>query len=265
MRRFLFFFSFLMVSFTLIAQKSVNNYKYVVVPKTFKLLKTPDRYQTSSLTKFLFNKYGFTAFIDSDNLPNELVNNQCMTMFVDLKSQSSKFLSLTTKVVITLQDCNGTIIFESEVGRSKLKDLKKAYQEAIRKAFRDVNSLDYRYKPSAITKQYVVPKKVTKKSVTASPDIVKKEKLPIKSTITPKVTSGNKVNDKFDLYATSNLLGYKMKNSASKVIFTLLKTEKENVYIIKGKNGIFYKKGTRWLADFYKKNKRIHKEYKVRF
>ena len=38
------------------AQKSVNNYKYIVVPHQFEFLRSPDQYQLNSLAKFLFEK-----------------------------------------------------------------------------------------------------------------------------------------------------------------------------------------------------------------
>ena len=56
----------LFISTASFAQKSINNYKYVIVPSKFDFVKGKDKYQTSSLTKFLFNKYGFTAFLDDE-------------------------------------------------------------------------------------------------------------------------------------------------------------------------------------------------------
>jgi len=46
---------FFIISFSLFGQQTVNNYKYVVVANQFDFFEKADQYQTSSLTKFLFN------------------------------------------------------------------------------------------------------------------------------------------------------------------------------------------------------------------
>ena len=56
------FLMFLSVS--VFAQKSINNYKYIVVPKQMETFDEPNKHETSSLTKFLFNKNGFNAFFE---------------------------------------------------------------------------------------------------------------------------------------------------------------------------------------------------------
>ena len=63
--------SFILMYFTGIAQKNINDYKYIIVPKTFDFLNSEDQYQLNSLTKFLFNKYDFEAYFVDDDFPED--------------------------------------------------------------------------------------------------------------------------------------------------------------------------------------------------
>ena len=132
MKRILILGGFLLCVFMSSAQTSTNNYKYVIVPKEYEFLKKEDAYQLNSLTKFLFNKYGFVSFLQGEDIPSDLAENGCKGLQADVKKNSSLFL---TKLIVTLTDCNGTVLFTSEEGQSKEKDFKTAYHEALRNAF----------------------------------------------------------------------------------------------------------------------------------
>jgi len=124
------------------AQHSVNDYKYVVVPEGYVFLKENDGFQLNSLSKFLFNKYGFTAFIRGEKLPEDLKTNGCKGLRADVKKNSGL---LKTKLSVDLIDCNGTVVFSSKEGVSREKDFKKSYHEALRNAFKYVKALNYKY------------------------------------------------------------------------------------------------------------------------
>lgn len=123
------------------AQVSLNDYKYIVVPKKFNDFKTENRYQTSSLIKHLFTEKGFTA-VWEDDMPEELSNNRCQALFVDLEDKSSMF---STKITIILNDCNSQQVFATLEGKSREKDFRKSYSEAIREAMTSFDGLDYKY------------------------------------------------------------------------------------------------------------------------
>ncbi len=140
-RNFLFGFLLLFV-FSGMAQKKVNEYKYVIVPDSYLFLEDKDAYQLNSLTKFLFNKYGFEAFIQSDDFPKDLSNNGCKALHADVKEESGIF---QTKLIVELKDCNNKVIYVSEQGKSREKDYKTAYHEALRNAFLGIEKLNYKY------------------------------------------------------------------------------------------------------------------------
>ncbi len=121
--------------------QNLNDYKYVVVPEQFNFLKEADQYQVNSLTKFLFNKYGFDAYLAKEELPLDLNSAGCNTLYADV--ESSGFLS--TNMIVTLADCRGNVVYTSPEGKSKIKEYKAAYHDALREAFLGIEELDYSY------------------------------------------------------------------------------------------------------------------------
>ncbi|ARV09201.1 hypothetical protein BTO05_05935 [Winogradskyella sp. PC-19] len=136
----------LLIGLSAFSQNDLNDYKYVVVPLQFDFVKGKDKYRVNSLTRYLFNSNGFKAVFDEEELPKDLFNNRCLAMYADVVKASGVF---STKLQIELKDCYGNQIFMSSIGKTKEKDLKKAYPIAIRKAFESVKFLDYKYNPNS--------------------------------------------------------------------------------------------------------------------
>ena len=128
----------------LTAQKEVNSYKYVIVPKKYDFLKSENAYQVNALTKFLFEKNGFSTVMQGESFPDDLKRNGCLALHADVKKNSGLF---TTKLVVELKDCNANVLFTSKVGESREKEFKTAYHEALRDAFTSVAQLQYTYTP----------------------------------------------------------------------------------------------------------------------
>ncbi|WBL26172.1 hypothetical protein [Zunongwangia sp. HGR-M22] len=131
-------------------QKSVDDYKYVIVPEKFEFSKEKNQYQVNALTKFLLEKYGFSTVMKSAEKPAELQNNNCLALEADVQNNSGLFV---TKMVLQLKDCYGNVIYESKEGRSREKEYKSAYHEALRDAFTSLEDLDYSYNEDPIVEQ----------------------------------------------------------------------------------------------------------------
>lgn len=132
LRSFATFCIIILMSTPLFAQKTINSYKYIIVPKQYEFQKSEDQYQLNSLTKFLFEREELVVFFSDDSYPKDLAENACVALKAMVKNNSNL---LTTKVTINLVDCYNAVIYSSPLGKSKFKDYKKAYQDAIRKAF----------------------------------------------------------------------------------------------------------------------------------
>lgn len=247
----------LLISVSIFSQNvNLDKYKYVVVADKFDYLKKVDQYQTSSLTKFLLKKKGFTVFLSNETLPQEIASNRCVALFAAVKDKSSM---LTTKSVIELKDCFGKTLYSSEIGRSKYKDYKKAYQDAIRSAFESMEDLEYSYNPNLVTEKKIETKVVI--PVKTAPKVI----------ITPEVNvDANKVKNKVSetlsvLYAQPKNNGFQLVNLKPEVVFVILKTNVKDVFIIKDKNGSLSKNGEHWIAEFYENGKLVKKEYQIKF
>ncbi len=136
---------FLTLSLTGMAQEQLNDYKYIVVPKQFAEFKRENQYQTSTLIKYLFTEKGFEAVYE-DELPQELKNNGCLGLRAKLVDGSSMF---TTKASVKLENCSGEEVFVTKEGKSKEKDYKTSYGEALRDAFTSFDTMNYKYNGKA--------------------------------------------------------------------------------------------------------------------
>ncbi len=244
---------------TVFAQRSINTYKYVIVPKKQDGFKKVDQYQTSSLLKFLFNKYGFIAFFDQEEGPNDLKLDDCNVLTAAIRDKSG-FLS--TKVEIALLDCRNREVYVAKQGFSKIKDYKKAFHEALRESFNSIRRLNYKYVSKAnetVTTASTMKVSTERKQNFSKVTNTKKEKL-------DKTIPNPNIKIEALLYAQPKSYGYQLINDEPKVVFKLLKTKDNSRYIIKDKNGTFTQKENGvWLAEFYEEDKLVSKFYKVKF
>ena len=230
--------------------EKINNYKYVIVQDKFDFLKGSDKYQTSSLTKFLLKKKGFTVFLSNEELPNELITNRCLALFANVTQNSTLF---SVKNKIELKDCYGNIIYTSKEGVSKAKDFKKSYHEAIRAAYSTMTDLNYNYEAK-------------KETINTVDKVVIVDKvLPIKNT-KPVVKSVIENNTKVEtLYAQVKTNGFQLINTVPTIVFQVLETKVKDFFIIKDKNGMLYKNGDSWIAEYYENDKLIMKQFIIKF
>ncbi len=159
------------------SQKTLSDYTYVIVSEQFSFLNEKDEFQLNSLTKFLFNKHGFHAYFN-----NEVPSNvkRCNGLWANVEGSPG---FIYTKIEIVLKDCNGNEIFRSIKGTSKGKELKKAYYESMRKAFKSIEIL--RVNQKEITD--VEPEKNANKSITTENNEV--SKIVVADTITKDITA----------------------------------------------------------------------------
>lgn len=254
----------LVVSNSLLSQQAnLDAYQYIVVANKFDFLKESDQYQTSSLTKFLLEKKGFEVFLSNEKLPEVLIQNRCLALFANLKDESSMF---TTKLTVELKDCTDKITYTSNLGSSKLKDYTKSYHEAIRNAYESMEDFKNSYNPGEVSEEKTVEKEeIIAKNI--SDDVVRNV------VVSPKVISNsetNNVNTTRDeelttLYAQAIENGFQLVNMTPEVVFLLLRTSLKDTYIIKDKNGRFYKKDAIWVAEYYNSGKLVIEEYQVKF
>lgn len=146
MKNFLILVSFAL-SFNSFGQE-LNNYNHVVIPEKFNFLKEANQYQLNSLTKFLFEKYGFEAYLEGEEEYNNKNPERCEGLYADVLNDSG---ILSTKLRVVLKDCRNKEVFVSGEGVSRIKDFRNAYQEALRQAFKSVEASKYSNKEVIVT------------------------------------------------------------------------------------------------------------------
>jgi hypothetical protein len=252
---------------TTFSQESINDYKYVVIPKKYDFLKSDDQYQVNSLTKFLFNKYGFTAFMDNEQFPEDLQNNRCLALYADVVKHSA---FLNTKLQIDLKDCNNKLVQSSKIGESREKEFAKVFNLALRDAFETFQNSNYKYEPN----QEILAKSSPKVEVTSSNEkaeierlkkeleTLKEEQKPTEvvseKPITPIESKNSDLNvqvssekDAIMLYAQPIDNGFQLVDSTPKVLYKIKSTSSADVFIVTSVNGTLTKKGNGWLLEYY--------------
>ncbi|MFI2741225.1 hypothetical protein ACG2LH_00680 [Zhouia sp. PK063] len=269
MKKALVYILFLVVG-TLFAQESVNQYKYVVVPKKYDFQKRENQYRVNTLVKFLFDKNGFNAHYD-DDLPKDLAMNSCLGLKAKVRDESNLF---TTKVIIELIDCQNKVVFTTPEVKSKIKDYDEAYEEAIRKAFESITALNYKYEEGSNAMVSNTPNmsanaqslsgnvpttvqsNVQKETNTAAAEQAylenkKKEMSPVKTETAPKAAQPSLKNISGVLYAQKLDNGYQLVNTTPAVVMVLLSTSLDNVYRVKGSNAMVFNKNNKWILETY--------------
>ena len=220
--------------------QSVNDYQYVMVPSKFDFLKKPDEFRLNTLLKLLMEKYGFKAYLDSDAVPFELVNNACSKLNANVES-SGNFIR--TKLVITLKDCNNKVLFTSAVGQSKEKDWGKAYNEALRQAAFSMESLHYKYILSN-----------TKMSSEENQTVI------LENTF-------DKTESENTLFAQPIANGFQLVDNTPKIIMKIYKTSNPKTFTaVKGTTqGVLISKEKQWYFEYYLNDRLISEKTAVKF
>lgn len=252
------------IGVSLYAQPNLNQYKYVIVPKKYDFLKEENQYQMNALTKFLFEKYGLLALMEGEEYPDDLLNYRCIALNSNILNSSSMF---KTKLNVILKDCNGKLVYTSNSGETREKEYSKAYQTALRNAFKSFETMNYKYEPveNSSKNDNVIEKAVL---VEASTDVTKENVIlnetkvvemetkeinnEVSSTVVAASTlkeSESKTEESNVLYAQAIQNGYQIVDSSPKVVMILLETAKEDTFIVKGENAIVYKEDGFWYIS----------------
>ncbi len=127
--------------------QNLDSYEYAVIKSKFDFQANEGEYRLNMLSKAFLMKYGFETYIDSEILPDDLANNNCKAIYVDVVDNGGM---ITTRVNIVIKNCKNEIIYTSPEGSSRDKKYKLAYDEALREAFANALPLkSHKYSPSS--------------------------------------------------------------------------------------------------------------------
>lgn len=223
--------------------QSVNEYKYALVPSKFSFLNEVDQYKLNTLAKLLMGKYGFVAFLDNEVLPDEVLNNNCNKVYVDVVKSSGIF---TTKLSIVLKDCKNNVLFTSTEGKSREKEFKVAYNEALRDAFASFETLKYKYSPKE-SLPVLINAENQKNQV-----VLKNESLQ---------------ENKEMLFAQPISNGFQLIDASPKVILKIFKTSLPTTFLAIREQiqGVLIYKDNQWVFEYYQNATLISETINVKF
>lgn len=227
--------------------QSVNDYKAVVIPLKYEFMKSDNQYRLATLTKVNLNKAGFEAFYANEVIPQDY--SRCSLLYVDVLKESG---FLVTKLYVVFKDCYGKAIYQSQIGKSKIKEYEEAYAEALNGAFVSVNALKYKYSGKEVASR-------SNSSVVVT--------VPIISSTTAIVNSVVNNNDPNLLYAQPTETGYQLIDKTPKVVMKLMKTSRTDSFIaIKGDiQGSLNAKDNEWYFEYYQNDKLVSEKIAVKF
>ena len=251
-----FLFLLLFVSSYVFSQ-SINDYVAVIVPVKYDFLKEQNQYRLNTLTKFNLQKAGFQAFYANEEIPAEY-NIRCSILNVDVLKESG---FLTTKLYVVFKDCNGKVVYKSEIGKSKEKEYEVAYAEALNLAFTSVYALQYKYSGKTV-------------ATSQSTAVVSPATAPVASVAVPVTAAAVAVNvpsstepDGSVLFAQPIKNGFQLVDSTPKVVLKAYKTTNPSIYMAsKGDiQGTMVLKDNQWYFEYYEKDTLMSELIKVKF
>lgn len=208
--------------------QELDQYQLVQVPERYEFLSEANKFDLNALTAFLLKKYGFEV-VYGEQLPEDL--EACELLKADVVEDNSLF---TTKLKLTLENCQGEVVFTSKEGRSREKDYKTAYQEALRNAFTSFEDLGYIYSEGAV---YAEPEDVIAEGTDAVEESVREKQVAEKAL--PEAVESEEVKEsssfrngttQYTLKPTSS--GYELyKGEEEKAFATLVKSGSGSNYL----------------------------------
>jgi predicted nuclease with TOPRIM domain len=188
----------------------------------------------------------------------------------------------SSKLRIQLTNCKGKIIYKSQIGQSKEKQHQVAYNLALRQAFNSIESLNYSYKENPVVLSYGASNaKINNDEVEQLREEIsqlkeEKEKLKEETKVLPQEVKPVIVKEIIEspkpeivkpdvLIAQEIFNGYQLLDSSSKVIMTIYTSGVKDVFIVKGKDAIIYKKGENWIYSETNEDNLLAQAIRIKF
>ena len=216
-------FLVVLLPLTLVAQT-------VIVPNRYAFQKEDNQYQLNMLTKFLLEKQGFKVYMENE-APAELLQNPCDALKADVKNESNM---MTSKVQLLLTDCTNKAVFTSQIGKSREKEFKKSYQEALRNALSGAELATFKA-------AYQVPSVASKPSATTAVPELTSTAAPISEPLILFLYA-KPTNTGYELFdKKTNQLEFKLRKLNTPDVFLAFDVEEQKYGVLEKDGSTFYK------------------------
>ena len=254
-------------------------FKYVVVPIQFEAFKQANMHNTSTMVKYYLEQRGLPALYDVSK-PSDLVQSPCIGAYTQFIDDSNM---IATRVILRFVDCEGKIIFETVQGKSKEKEYKVSYKEAIEQAFLSFDGVTYSYTPpkrkaaaatvgagsKVIDTEAVASKTAEPEPVAAQATEPTSALASTKEPEVPKAAAIATISSSETLYAQPIEGGYQLVDSSPKIRMLLMESDRdEGVYmaVVEGNSaGTVYRDGDNWVHVFFRDGEIVRTPLNIKF
>lgn len=202
--------------------QTINDYNKAIVPAKFAFQKEPNQYRVNLMVKTFLKQKGFEVYLDNE-APEGFNDYNCNKIFVNAVTDNAVF---STRIKFEFKDCKNNILFVTDFGESREKDLPVAYNAATLYALKSFDAKAF-YKFSG--------KDYDDEEVEARLNANDKVDVTVKPTTIVKNVAFIKVIDKI-----------------SGTELTLFKTSKPDLFLAnyKGNDGVVLSKNGVWVFEY---------------
>ncbi|EKT4500288.1 hypothetical protein [Flavobacterium psychrophilum] len=246
---------FALISSVTYSQSSLNDYEMAIIPSKFEFQKEDNQYRISSTIKAFLKQKGFEAYVSTDVLPEGFLDYNCNKIFVNVLEENTLF---STRIKIEFKNCKQLVLFTTDLGESREKELGKGYNQALLLALKSFDKSRYKFSGKTYYDEEAQEKIKSRDVHSISSEVTKITKSE-KGVTYEKVT-------KQDALVTSEVF-VKVVNQANQQELLLYKTSREGIYLCNqnGKNGVVFAKDEVWFFEYLENGKLISEKLDVNF
>ncbi|EMY3558844.1 hypothetical protein AAIP53_001421 [Flavobacterium psychrophilum] len=246
---------FALISSVTYSQSSLNDYEMAIIPSKFEFQKEDNQYRISSTIKAFLKQKGFEAYVSTDVLPEGFLDYNCNKIFVNVLEENTLF---STRIKIEFKNCKQLVLFTTDLGESREKELGKGYNQALLLALKSFDKARYKFSGKTYYDEEAQEKIKSRDVHSISSEVTKITKSE-KGVTYEKVT-------KQDASVTSEVF-VKVVNQANQQELLLYKTSREGIYLCNqnGKNGVVFAKDEVWFFEYLENEKLISEKLDVNF
>jgi hypothetical protein len=255
MKNRLFLIALTLISSLSFSQSTLNDYEMAIIPSKFKFQNEDNKYRINSTIKAFLKQKGFEAYVSTDVMPEGFLDYNCNKVFVNVLEENTLF---STKIKIEFKDCKDVVLFTTDLGESREKDVAKGYNQALLMTLKSFDKAKYKFSGKTYYDDEAQEKLKSRDVENVSNEVTKVIKSETGVTY-EKVTKSDK--------PATNEAFVKAINQANQQELVLYKTTRNAIYLCNqnGKNGVIFAKNEIWFFEYLDNGKLISEKLDIKF
>lgn len=246
---------FTLISCFSFSQSSINDYEMAIIPAKFVFQKTENEYRINTTIKAFLKQKGFDAYVSSDVLPEGFLDYNCNKLTVNAIEENTLF---STKIKIEFKDCKNVVLFTTDLGESRTKDLAQAFNQALLATLKSFDKAKYKFSGKTYYNEEAQEKLKSRDVENISTEITKVTK-----------SENGVIYEKVDKVEKSEPkeVFVKVVNKINNEELILCQTTRSAIYLcnLNGKNGIVFAKNDIWFFEYLDYGKLVSEKLDIKF